>query len=181
MKISKSLLIIGLIVVAALTRIMPHPVNFGPLTAIALFTGALLPKRWMAVLAVVLSAMLSDVLVNAVLYSYYDLTYVVSAGALGLYACYAAFIFLGSGLQNPAVKAVAGRSLTASVIFFLVSNALVWASGSMYPTTFGGLMAAYAAGLPFFHYTILGDLVYSGVLFAGFAAIMQAQPAWLKK
>jgi hypothetical protein len=58
--------------------------------------------------------------------------------------------------------------LGASVIFFIVSNFGVWFSGTMYPKDLSGLAACYIAGLPFFQNTILGDLVYSSLLFGAF-------------
>ena len=59
-------------------------------------------------------------------------------------------------------------STLASIVFFMVSNFGVWASTSMYPDDFNGLIICYSAGLPFLKNTLMGDLVYTGSLFGVF-------------
>jgi hypothetical protein len=72
---------------------------------------------------------------------------------------------------------VLSGALGASVIFFIVSNFGVWLSGSMYPLTFEGLTASYTAAIPFFHYTIAGNVVYSAVLFGAYEWMKATYPA----
>ncbi|MFT4973813.1 MAG: hypothetical protein ACI9JY_003024, partial [Saprospiraceae bacterium] len=48
---------------------------------------------------------------------------------------------------------------------FLITNFGSWMSSGMYPKTGSGLMACYAAGIPFFWNTLAGDLFYVAVLF----------------
>ena len=74
------------------------------------------------------------------------------------------------------LTAPCAASLSASVVFFLVSNFGVWASGTMYPNTFSGLMICYAAGLPFLKNTLIGDMAYSGALFGIFEVIQYKVP-----
>ncbi|MCA1714808.1 MAG: hypothetical protein LC715_06785, partial [Gammaproteobacteria bacterium] len=72
---------------------------------------------------------------------------------------------------------VLGYSLAGSVLFFLVTNFGTWLGSSMYPQTGAGLVAAYAAGIPFFQWTVLGTLFYAALLFGGFALIRRQLPA----
>jgi hypothetical protein len=180
MKINKHILIAALILVAVLTRLMPHPVNFGPMAAIALFAGSRFGSRWMAALAVILAAAVSDLLVNAVLYDYYSLSYFVQGGTLGIYACYLVFMFLGSGIKEVSIPAVGGRALLSSVLFFVFTNLLVWQGSGMYSNDWAGLLQCYTMALPFFQNTLAGDLLYSAALFGTLAYVEKQQPAWLK-
>ncbi|MEM1217118.1 MAG: DUF6580 family putative transport protein, partial [Bacteroidota bacterium] len=61
----------------------------------------------------------------------------------------------------------------ASVVFFLLTNAASWQLDPVYSKDLAGLGAAYVAGIPFFMNTIAGDLLYSGVLFGGYAWYQQ--------
>jgi len=180
MKINKNILITALILVAAITRLLPHPVNFGPMAAIALFAGAQLGNRKWAMLTILLAAMFSDLLVNAIIYSYYSLGYFVNGGTLSIYACYLLFGMFGSSIKSVSIPSVGGRAILSSLIFFLVTNFMVWKGSGMYSLDMAGLMTSYLAGLPFLQYTLASDLIYSAALFSAYAYVVKAQPAWLK-
>src|SRR5690606_36079038 len=83
----------------ALTRLLPHPVNFSPMAAIALFGGAHLLKNSQRYGIMLLAAILSDVLVNSILYKYNDLNYVIQPDTLSIYACYMLFVWMGSSIK----------------------------------------------------------------------------------
>lgn len=161
----------AMILVAALTRVLPHPPNFSPVEAIALFGGAYYASRGLAVLVPLVAMFVSDLalgLINGG--AYYS--YFASAHFIGIYACIALSTLLGFGLRGRVTGArVLGYSLLGSVLFFLVTNAI-----SM--TTFceAGLLSCYAAGLPFFQWTVLGTLFYAALLFGGFALLRQRVP-----
>ena len=170
------LLLVGIIVLAVLSRLLPHPPNFSPVEAVALFGGAYFAKRWTA-LWVPLTAMLaSDLalgLVNGGIYSEYFL----SAGFLLVYACIAVSTLLGFGLRGRVgVARVAGYSLLGSVLFFVVTNFGTWLGSGMYPQTGAGLTAAYVAGLPFFQNTLAGTLFYAALMFGSFGWMRQRDP-----
>jgi hypothetical protein len=172
------LLTLGAIMIGlALTRLLPHPVNFSPMAAIALLGGAHLMKNSQRYGIMLLAAVLSDVLVNSILYSYNDLSYVIQVDTLGIYACYMFFVWMGSSIKNVSFKSVGSRSLIASAVFFLVSNLMVWQGSGVYPANFSGLMACYTAAIPFLHNSFVGDLVFSGVTFGGFALLQKQVPA----
>jgi len=167
----------GLIVLAALTRLLPHPPNFSPVEAIALFGGAYFASRSMALVVPLIGLFVSDLVLGLVNGGTY-FEYFTHAGFWLVYACIAASTVLGFGLRGRVTGArVLGYSLAGSVLFFLVTNFGTWLGGTMYPQNAQGLMAAYIAGIPFFQWTVLGTLFYSALLFGGFALLRRRVPA----
>jgi len=171
------LMLAALIFIAALTRVIPHPPNFSPIEAVALFGGAYFAKRHWALLVPLLAMFASDLVLGLLNGGIYW-SYFASAGYLLVYACIALSTVLGFGLRG---KVSAGRvlaySLAGSMLFFVVTNFGVWLSGTMYPKNVGGLVAAYVAGIPFFQWTVLGTLFYSALLFGGFELLRSRVPA----
>lgn len=156
MSLQKSLLISLLLIAVGLSgRLLPHPWNMTPITAIALFSTAYLSLRY-------------SFLVFAV-------TMVVADLFLGFYqwhimvAVYASFALVGViGLivrKNKSAGRVLGCTLLSSVLFFMITNWAVWQFSGMYVHSFEGLMQAYILAIPFFKNSLAGDLLYSGVLF----------------
>jgi hypothetical protein len=171
MKLDKNsyLVIIGLIVIAVLSRLLPHPHNFTPLAAIGLFGAAHLKPRWLAFVIPFLAMWISDIFIMNVLYShiYQEPRFF---GHIWVYLAFFLVIVAGFGLLKKITwVSVLGASLGASVIFFIVSNFGVWLSSAMYPNNLAGLISCYVAALPFFPNTIAGDLVYCGLLFGAYA------------
>lgn len=174
----------GMILLAALSRLIPHPANFAPIGGMALFGAAYYTKRhWMFIIPIV-SMWISDLILNNVVYGqFFDHFVWFYSGSAFTYGAFALIVLFGMlMLKKIHISNLIVSALGASVIFFLVSNFGVWFSGMMYPKTFAGLMACYTAGIPFFWNTLLGDLVYTGVLFGIFEYSvrripkLQAQP-----
>jgi hypothetical protein len=158
------------VVVAVAFRLLPHTFSVTPVAASLLFFGAKGPKRW-AWLPVVLLAG-SDVYLTTVRYGMS-----LTPDHLVTFVWYAAMIGLGMLLRrNGSPARIFGASLAAAVSFFLVSNFAVWAVWQMYPKNFGGLMACYAAGLPFFQREVLSDVIFTAILFAIPAVISALKP-----
>jgi hypothetical protein len=76
-------------------------------------------------------------------------------------------------LKNPSAGSVVTLSLISSLVFFAVSNFGVWWAQDIYPHNAQGLLTCFIMGLPFFRGQILGDLLYSGVLFGAYAWLAQ--------
>ena len=150
------------VIFAVLARMpfMPHPWNFTPVAAALLYFGARGARRQLWVPFALLA--FSDVILTKFVYSY-----VFSWDHFVSWAWYAAILWLGTGLrENSNWIRVGAAALASSVSFFVVSNLAVWAYwGDMYPRTMSGLMTCYAAGLPFFRRTIVGDLLFTAVMF----------------
>lgn len=160
--------VLGMIALAVLSRILPHPHNFTPIGAVALFGTAYFTRRWVAILAPLIILWLSDLFINNAIYSQYYEGF-QWLGSLWVYGAFALISLMGmAALRRVTATRVGGSALAASVLFFIVTNFGVWASGGMYPKTTEGLMACFAAGIPFFGNTLMGDLFYSVVLFGAF-------------
>ena len=149
--------------VAAL-RILPHPYNFAPVTAMALFSGAHFDRKAWAFAVPLAAMLLSDA----------ALELLWGEGFHGqmpvIYLSFAAIVGLGFLLRGRRRVLPVGAALfSASLLFFAVTNFGVWAFGSLYPLTPAGLLAAYVAALPFFGATFAGDLFYTALLFGAFA------------
>lgn len=163
--------VITLIVLfAALSRLIPHPNNFAPIGAMALFGVAYYSKLYLAFAIPVFSMWISDLILNNVVYgAYFDHFVWFYTGSIFTYSAFALIVVLGMfSLKKICVSNLLFSALSASALFFIVSNLGVWLTSGMYPHTFGGLTACYAAGVPFFHNTILGDLIYTGAMFGIF-------------
>lgn len=152
-KLTNPLLIIFISVVL---RLLPHPPNFAPITAMALFGGAYLNKRY-ALVVPLLAMFISD------LYLGFHST---------IFFVYGSFLFSGAiGLWLRAHKSlanVAATSLTCSVVFFIITNLGVWLTTNLYPHTINGLIKCFVLAIPFFRNTLLGDLFYTTLFFGSF-------------
>lgn len=171
--------VITLIVLfAALSRLIPHPNNFAPIGAMALFGAAYYSKHYLAFAIPIFSMWISDLILNNVVYgAYFDHFVWFYTGSIFTYGAFALIVVLGIfSLKKIGVSSLVFSALSASVIFFIVSNFGVWLSSGMYPHTFGGLTACYTAGIPFFHNTILGDVVYTGAMFGVFEWCVRRVP-----
>ena len=148
-----------LFAVASRLPFMPHPWNFTPVLAALLYFGARGSRRqlWMPLILLIASDLVLDKYVYA---------YPFSWDLFLTWGWYAAMLGLGTALrENSKPLRIAGAALTGSLTFFLVSNFGVWAATNMYAKTVSGLMACYAAGIPFFRRTLEGDLFYAAVMF----------------
>ena len=152
----------ALVALVCATRLLPHPPNFAPVGAVALFGAAYFNDR-RAAFAVPLAAMFIS-----------DLALGFHATMAYVYGAFALISLLGFGfLRGRATPPrTAAAALFSTALFFLVSNFGVWASGSYFPKNAAGLLECYVAAIPFLGNTLAGDLFYSAVLFS---------PAWLAK
>lgn len=148
-----------IILLAVVMRLVPHPPNFAPIAALALFGGAHFDKKLRFIIP--FSAMIiSDLILGfdgATPYVYFSFFLIILVGSL-LH-------------KHQKLPHLVGASLTSSVLFFLITNFGVWAAGSMYTKDLSGLMNSYAMGIPFFKNTLLGDLFYTGAFFYGFSLV----------
>ena len=162
---ARLLAILSAIVAAAALRLVPHPPNFAPIAAMALFSGAQLGRHPLAFAAPLGAMLLSDAVLG------------FHSGMLFVYASMAMIVLLGSiALSRLSILRLAGTAMAGSVLFFLVTNFGTWLLSGMYPLGIAGLIACYVAAIPFFQNTLAGDLFYSGLLFGGFALLERLVP-----
>ena len=157
--------ILSAILIAAAFRLVPHPPNFSPIGAMALFGGAYFGKRALAFAAPLGAMLLSD----AVLGLHSGMPYVYGGVAL--------IVLLGWLVaKRMTVLTIAGAACASSVLFFAITNFGTWATGELYPPTLAGLAACFVAAIPFFQNTLAGDLFFSALLFGGFALLERRVP-----
>ncbi len=158
--------LVSIVLAAALTRLLPHPFNFTPIGAMALFGGAYFSRKILA-FAVPLAAMLLS-----------DLVIGFHGSMVAVYGSFILIVAIGMGLlQKITPLRVMGGAVLSSVLFFLITNFAVWYGASFYPQNLAGLGACYLAGLQFYQQdffgnlflnTVMGDLFFSGLLFGAY-------------
>jgi hypothetical protein len=145
------------IFVAAALRLVPHPPNFSPIDAMALFSGAYLGRRVLAFAAPLGALLLSDLVLG-----FYH-------GQATVYFSVALIVTIGMiALQRRSALRIGTAAIASSVLFFVVTNFGMWLSSGFYPRTLAGFEACYVAAIPFFQNTVAGDLFYAVLLFGGF-------------
>lgn len=178
--LTRNALLIGLIALAVISRIIPHPHNFTPIGAIALFGSAYFSQKWLAAVVPFVAMWLSDLFLNNVVYArmfpdYYD--GFQWFGSLWVYASFFLISLMGMvSLRKVSLLRIGGSALASSVLFFLITNFAVWYGSAQYPQSLAGLAACYGMAIPFFSNTVLGDLVYAGVLFGVFEWVKSRYP-----
>lgn len=159
------------------SRLVPGAWNFRPCTAAALLGAAYFPQRRWAVLLPMFGYLASDVAIGLIGMHGTSIFY----GPLQaiVYGSMAAITLFGLALRNRKPwHRVGAITLSSSAFFFLTTNFGVWLlDGPPSGRTFSGLLACYAAGIPFFGAALLGDLSYAIVFFGAFAWAEQQFPA----
>jgi hypothetical protein len=177
MKINKSLVasFILLVIAGAFYRVMPNrPMGFAPQFAIALFCGAIVNDKKMAIIFPLLSMVISDAL-YAVLYAN-GLTTIkgIYGGQWFNYLLFAGITVVGFYVNKSKVLHITGGSIAAVLAFFLLSNGAVWLAGSPdinnipYPKTMAGLSSCYLAGVPALLNSLYATLLFSGLFFGAY-------------
>src|SRR5437016_5662851 len=111
MNIHRIAVITLMIVIAAASTLLPHPPNFTPLAAIALFAGANLKDRHIGFALTCGALLLRDAILG-----FHILMPAV-------YACYAFNVCLGFWLrENSKPWRIIGSSIIGSIVFFVATN-----------------------------------------------------------
>lgn len=158
---------LALILLAALSRLLPHWPNFTAVGAMGLFGAAVLRPAWLSFAVPFFALFLSDLILNNVVYAGYSEGFVWYT-SVWIYGAFAGVVVLGRLLlagRTPQMGRLALASVSASLLFFAVTNFSVWLESGMYPRTTAGLAACYLAGLPFLDNTLWGDLFFTALLF----------------
>jgi hypothetical protein len=152
-----------MVVLGACARLLPHPWNFTPMIALALFAGSHARKTVIAAFATLAALALSDAVLG------------FDSGFWYIYAASLVPVLLGRLIRNkPGVATIAAAALASSLSFFVITNFMVWAMGRLYPHTAAGLAASFVAGIPFYQNQALGDAFYTVALFGGYALLNRA-------
>jgi hypothetical protein len=154
----------AMIVAAGLCRWIPHPINFTPIGAMALFGGACYAQRRLAFLLPLAALAVGDLATG-----FHILMPVV-------YVSFAANVLLGRWLRTRRTfLRTAAFTFAGAVQFFIVTNLATW--WVYYPHSIDGLAACFVAAIPCFQNTLAGDAVFTGLLFGALAVIEHQLPA----
>ena len=151
------LVLTGFVFLAALARFIPHPPNFAPIAALALFGGRYFSDKKFAFLIPITAMLITD--------SVLGFHYLMPA----VYLSFSLIVLVGIFQRkwNKTSGIVAG-SVVASTLFFIITNFSEWAVGIIYPKTISGLVMCFTAAIPFYFSSLIGDLFYVSVMFISF-------------
>jgi len=163
-------LAVALMVAGVVLRVIPHPWNFAPIGAIALFGGAHFERRSFAILTPLLTMFIGDAFIG-----FHSLMPVI-------YATYALIAVIGMLLRDrrTSVPAVGGGVLLSATLFYLTTNFAVWMTSAMYAKTTAGLAACYVAAIPYFGNTLASDALFTTAFFGIFAVSERKIPIFAK-
>ena len=154
-KLSPKFWIITLMIfAAAFVRLIPHPPNFAPIAAMALFGGAYFSKKWAAFLVPIAAMFITDLILG------------IHSTMWAVYLSFAVIVIIGMVMiKQKKISNIFFASVASSVVFFIITNFGAWVSSPFYEKTLTGFAACYTAAIPFFHQTLLSDLFFVGILF----------------
>ena len=171
----QALLITVMILIAVVSRFLPHWHNFTAVGAVGLFAGAYFTRKYWAFFIPLVALWISDLALNNLVYAHYYEGFVwFTQGAFWIYLGFALNVVIGMFIiKRFKVGSILVGAILASLAFFLVSNFGAWVSPlpPHFPATFSGLLAAYGAGLPFLLNSLLANIFFSFVLFGGYEFI----------
>lgn len=170
-------IITGLMVLAAFTRLIPHPANFTAVLAVALFGGAKFKNTTLAIIIPLLVMLVTDLTYSSIQFG--STSIVIGAYSLMplVYGCIAITSLIGVYIsKKPGAGYMLGGSIVASTLFFLITNAGVWYHNHQFPQDANGLMMCYGLGIPFYGNQLIGDIFFNTVLFGTFALASRKIP-----
>ena len=139
---------LGIFVILATSRFIPHPPNFTSLIALSFYIPLFLGKIFIP--ALILSFLITDYFIG-----FHNLTLFTWGSVL--------IIGLISNFFNKNIYYRIGGILTSCVIFFVITNLGVWLFGN-YEYTLNGLITCFVLAIPFFGYTIASSILYSALI-----------------
>ena len=140
---------LGLIILLALSRLIPHPPNFTPILGMAVFSGAIINKKIVAYLVPLAAMLVSDLYLG------------FHSGMPIIYFTLAICVLIGTFIESRVTILNSILGITAGVlVFYLITNFTVWYGSGMYENSFSGLITCYVMGLPFLQNTFISSLIY---------------------
>ncbi len=140
---------LGLIILLALSRLIPHPPNFTPILGMAVFSGAIINRKIVAYLVPLAAMLISDLYLG------------LHSGMPIIYFTLAICVLIGTFIESRVTILNSILGITAGVlIFYLITNFIVWYGSGMYENSFSGLITCYVMGLPFLQNTFISSLIY---------------------
>ena len=150
---------IGLTVVSALGRLLPHVPNVTPLSSSCLFAGSRI------------SGIVAYLLPLAVMVATDPFVGGYTWASPVIYASFLISVWIGRRMLGRVTPVrVGAAAFLCSLQFFLLTNLATWATAvaqhsTMYSADLNGLLTCYTLALPFWGRTLAGDLLFSAAIF----------------
>jgi len=146
--------------ISALLRILPHPPNFTPVAGLSIYAGARMKGPFSWILPLILMIITDFILSRIHGYDWFSAVTPFVYGALILNVGIGTFL-----RETESPVSIGSSALLGSLLFFLITNTGVWMVGGIYEHSATGFLSAIIAGIPFYQFTLIGDLVFTGILF----------------
>jgi len=157
-------ILVSLIVIL---RLLPHPPNFAPIAAIALFGGVYFSRK-LAFILPMAAMIISDIFIGS-----YETSLMIF-----VYGSFLLFVILGIWLKkHKKWYTIGGAAIISAILFFVITNFAVWVFTPWYAKTFSGIIQCYLMAIPFFKNTLLGNLFYTTIFFGAYEII----EVWIRK
>jgi len=157
--IEKNYLALGLVLLAIISRFLPHWDNFSPLYSVALFSGMILSNRKLSIGIIFLAMFISDIFLGW------------HESMVSVYLSFGIIVYLGDFFKNKkSIANIFAGSIVSALIFFVLTNFTVWAFGGFYELSFAGLVECYTMAIPFLRPTFYSSIFYSALLFGIYEA-----------
>jgi hypothetical protein len=146
--------------------------NFAPVAGVALFAGYYF-RSWILAASIPIAIMaITDLFIGGYHPIMMLCVYAMLVLPVSLRRCLRRWMPITCGSLRSSVFSCAGLiacGLVSSLLFFVVTNFAAWLLFDMYEKSVAGLIRCYLQAVPFFRYTLAGDLFFSSLLFAGYA------------
>ena len=136
---------LGILIVLAASRFVPHPPNFTALIALGFYVPALFGLRFVPVVAI--SFAITDIFIGFHSTTLFTWGSVLAIGYMSKFFT-----------KSISIRIIG--ALTGALVFFIITNFGVWIAGG-YEKNIFGLITCYTLAIPFFTYTLLSTLLYS--------------------
>ena len=143
--LNKFYLFIGCLGLILLYRLIPHPPNFTPVIAMALYLPIFF-GLW-CIPFLLLAFAITDYFIGFHSLLIWTWSSLALVGLISLY---------GKNILSRLFATFLG-----AIIFFIISNFGVWYSGGLYDHTIEGLIKCYIMALPFFTNTLLSTIIFA--------------------
>ncbi len=157
---TKFIMVLAIILVSVISRFLPHPPNFSPIMAIALFGSVYINDKRLAFFIPIFILFLSDLFLG------------LHPDIPAVYLSFLIVVALGRAIRNNLnITRIFGVTLFSSFLFYLITNFSVWLTSGMYTKDLNGLYECYVMAIPFFRNSLLGDFIFTTILFGAYYLI----------
>ena len=169
MKQRDLLIVVTCILIGFIYRLIPGtPHNFSPIAAMALTGGLYVSRKSLALLIPLVALFASDLILNntvgRIFFTKHTGFVLFADYMLWSYLAFALTVGLGILLfRQKAISKILVGSLSATILFFVLTNFGTWLTAGIYPKTAAGLILCFEAAIPFLQNTLMSNLLFVGI------------------